>query len=139
MALTRVHLPEKLRSRLTEMTGQVLLGIRSLHHGARLAGFCSFTALIWFLDAATAVILARALGLNLGFAVALLMITGIGLSSALPSTPGNVGVFQFVTVSVLAPFGFSHSDALAYALIGQAANYIVVAFWGLIAVWRYNV
>jgi uncharacterized protein (TIRG00374 family) len=137
--LARLHLPEKLRGRLTQMTGQVLLGIRALHHGARLAGFCSFTALIWFLDAATAVILARALGLHLGFAVALLMITGIGLSSALPSTPGNVGVFQFVTVSVLAPFGFSHSDALAYSLIGQTLNYILVAFWGLIAVWRYNV
>jgi uncharacterized protein (TIRG00374 family) len=137
--LTRVHLPGKLRSRLTEMTGQVLLGIRSLHHGARLAGFCSFTALIWFLDAASAVILARALGLDLGFAIALLMLTGIGLSSALPSTPGNVGIFQFVTVTVLIPFGFSHSDALAYALIGQALNYLVVACWGLIGVWRYNV
>jgi glycosyltransferase 2 family protein len=137
--LARLHLPEKWRGRLTHLTGQVLLGIRSLHHGVRLAGFCSFTALIWFLDAASAVILARALGLHLGFPVALLMLTGIGLSSALPSTPGNVGVYQFVTVSVLAPFGFTHSDALAYSLIGQAIGYILVAFWGLIGVWRYNV
>ena len=137
--LARVRLPEKLLVRLMQMVDQVLLGIRSLHHGARLAGFCSFTALIWFLDAASSVILARALGLDLGFAVALLMLTGIGLSSALPSTPGNVGVFQFVTVSVLAPFGFSHSDALAFALICQALNYLIVAFWGLIAAWRYNV
>ena len=114
------------------MTGQVLLGVRSFHHGARLSGFCFLTGLIWFLDATSAVILARALSLPMGYPVALLMLTGIGLGSALPSTPGNVGVYQFVTISVLVPFGFSHSDALAYALIGQALNYLVVAFWGLI-------
>ena len=62
----------------------------------------------------------------------------IGLSSALPSTPGNIGVFQFVTVSVLVPFGVTHTDALAYALILQALNYVVVAILGLLALWRYN-
>jgi uncharacterized protein (TIRG00374 family) len=134
----RLPLPEKFRLRLTGMTEQILLGIRTLHNGKRLAGFVTFTALIWFLDAASAVVLARALGLTFGFPIAFLMLTGIGLSSALPSTPGNVGVYQFVTVSVLVPFGIAHSDALAYALIGQASNYIVVAFWGLLAVWRYN-
>jgi uncharacterized protein (TIRG00374 family) len=136
--LGRLPLPEKLRHRLSQMAEQVLLGMRAFHDGSRLAGFSSLTGLIWFLDAAGAVILARALSLDIGFAVALLMLTGIGLSSALPSTPGNVGVFQFVTVSVLVPFGVARSDALAYALIGQALNYLVVAFWGLIALWRYR-
>jgi uncharacterized protein (TIRG00374 family) len=136
--IARLPLPEKFRHGLTEMTEQVLLGIRAFHDVRRLAGFCSLTALIWFLDAAGTVVLARSLGLDIGFAIAFLVLTGIGLSSALPSTPGNVGVFQFVTVSVLVPFGIARSDALAFALIGQAANYVVVAFWGLIAVWRFR-
>jgi uncharacterized protein (TIRG00374 family) len=136
--VSRLPFPEKLRHRLLEMAGQVMLGLRSLHHPARLAGFCSLTGLIWFLDAASSVILARAISLPLGFPVALLMLTAIGLGSALPSTPGNVGVFQFATVSVLVPFGFSHTDALAIGLISQAANYAVVALWGLLAMWRYN-
>ena len=134
----RLPVPEKLRHRLVQMTGQVLLGIGAFHHAGRLAGFCSLTMAIWFLDAASAVVLARALGLSFGFPIALLMLAGIGLSSALPSTPGNVGIFQFVTVSVLVPFGIAHSDALAYALICQAANYLIVALWGLVALWRYN-
>jgi uncharacterized protein (TIRG00374 family) len=134
----RFPLPYKLRQRLIEMIGQVLLGLRSLHHPTRLAGFCSLTGLVWFLDAAFSVVLARALALDLTFPVAFLMLTAIGLGSALPSTPGNIGVYQFATVSVLVPFGFTHTDALAYGLISQAANYAVVALWGLIALWRYN-
>ena len=35
-------------------------------------------------------------------------------------------------------FAITHADALAYAVIGQALNYLAVAYWGLIAVWRYN-
>ena len=38
----------------------------------------------------------------------------MGLASALPSTPGYVGIYQFVAVSVLTPFGFSRTDAIAY-------------------------
>jgi uncharacterized protein (TIRG00374 family) len=136
--LHRLPLPEKLRRALIHMAEQIVLGIRSLHHAGRLAGFCSLTATVWMLDALTAMVVARSLGLHLGFPVALLLLTSVGLGSALPSTPGSLGIYQFMTVTVLAPFGFSHSDALAYALISQALNYLVVAFLGLLAVWRYR-
>jgi uncharacterized protein (TIRG00374 family) len=135
--LQRFPLPETLRRALLHIAEQIVLGIRSLHHPVRLAGFCSLTVTVWILDAFTATLVARGLGLGLGFGVALLWLTSVGLGSALPSTPGSIGVYQFVTVTVLAPFGFSHSDALAYALITQGLNYLVVAFWGLIALWRY--
>jgi len=44
-------------------------------------------------------------GVHISFRIALLVLTALGLSSALPSTPGYVGIFQFVAVTVLAPFG----------------------------------
>jgi uncharacterized protein (TIRG00374 family) len=136
--LHRLPLPEKLRRALIHITGQIVLGIRSLHHPGRLAGFCSLTAAVWMLDALTAIVVARDLGLPLGLGLALLWLTAVGLGSAVPSTPGSLGVYQFVTVTVLAPFGFAHSDALTFALISQGLNYLVVAFLGLVALWRYN-
>ena len=57
-------------------------------------------------------------------------LTGLGLGSALPSTPGYVGIYQFVAVSVLVPFGVSKDAALAYILITQAVGYIVVLLLG---------
>ena len=63
----------------------------------------------------------------------------MGLSSAIPSTPGYVGIYQFVAVAVLVPFGFPRVDALAYSLVLQIMNYAVVTFWGLLGLWRINV
>ena len=31
-----------------------------------------------------------------------------------------LGIYQFVAVSVLTPFGFSRTDAIAYILVAQA-------------------
>jgi uncharacterized membrane protein YbhN (UPF0104 family) len=65
--------------------------------------------------------------------VALLLLAGLGLGSALPSTPGYIGIYQFVAVTVLTPFGFSRSDALAYILVAQFFNYLVVGSLGAVA------
>ena len=69
--------------------------------GTRFAGFTVFTILIWSADAFSVAVSARALDLQLPFSVAALLLCGLGLGSAVPSTPGYVGIFQFVTESVL--------------------------------------
>jgi hypothetical protein len=66
------------------------------------------------------------------------LITGLGLGSALPSTPGYVGIYQFVAVSVLVPFGFSRTDAIAYILLAQALQYVIITALGLIGFWQYR-
>ena len=83
--------------------------------------FSRLTVVIWCLDALGAVIGGAALGLrDSDLAVAFLLIAGLGVGSALPSTPGYVGIYQFVAVTVLTPFGFSRTDAIAYILVAQA-------------------
>jgi uncharacterized membrane protein YbhN (UPF0104 family) len=94
------------------------------------------TAIIWFLDGVTVVVGARAIGLIMPLPVAFLLVAGLGLGSALPSTPGYVGVYQFVAVSVLTPFGFSQSDAIAHILLYQAMTTAVFLFWGLLGLSR---
>ena len=91
---------------------------------------------VWMLDALSTLIGMHALGLATSLPVALLLITGLGLGSALPSTPGYVGIYQFVAVSVLTPFGFSRTNAIAYILLAQALQYVLITFWGLIAIMR---
>ncbi|HEY7209602.1 MAG TPA: lysylphosphatidylglycerol synthase domain-containing protein, partial [Bryobacteraceae bacterium] len=71
----------------------------------------------------------RALGLSATLTIALLLTTGLALSSALPSTPGYVGIYQFVAVSVLTPFGFRKTNAIAFILLFQVLQYIVISFW----------
>lgn len=129
--LARLPLPSGLRLGLEDTLRQGLRGIRSLHDGSRLSRFLLLTAVIWFLDVVTALVTAAALGISISPQLAFLLLAGLGLGSALPSTPGYVGIYQFVAVSILTPFGVSKNDAIAYILLFQATIYIVVMVWGL--------
>ena len=136
--LQRVPLPDRLRSRLVAACDQGLRGLRAFHHVGRLPGFCAFSAAIWILDALATTITAKALALSIALPVAFLLLAALGLGSALPSTPGYVGIYQFVAVTVLTPFGLSRTDAIAYILLAQALSYVVIGIWGSIGIARYR-
>jgi len=121
----------RFRKPLLALAEQVLLGLRAFHEWGRFLGFSGLTVAIWLMDAFTSMTIGRGLGLDIRFPVAMLLLTGLGLSSALPSTPGYVGIFQFVAVTVLAPFGVGRDQALAFILVWQAVGYVVVLLYGL--------
>jgi glycosyltransferase 2 family protein len=134
--LRRIPLPERLREPALRLAGQVLSGMRAFHSWRRFAGFAGLTVVIWMSDTLGAMAMGRALGLAIPFSTAFLLLTGMGLGSALPSTPGYVGIYQFVAVTVLVPFGFSRDSAIALILVLQAMGYAVILTFGLIAVYR---
>jgi uncharacterized protein (TIRG00374 family) len=136
--LNRLPLPRRLRERLVAVFEQGLRGLRAFHHLGRLSAFCGFSTAIWILDAVATTITAKALALDVPLSVAFLLLAGLGLGSALPSTPGYVGIYQFVAVTVLTPFGLSRTDAIAYILVAQALSYVVIGVWGAIGIARYR-
>ena len=129
--LAALPFPASLRPRLESLLSRFLDGMRSLQDFRRLAFFVALTAFVWIVDGLGTMLGAYMLRLHLTLPQALLLLAGLGLSSAIPSTPGYVGVYQFVAVTMLSPFGFSKSDALAYILVAQAFNYVIVTVWGL--------
>lgn len=136
--LDRLPFPDRFRAGVSRAVENALRGLRAFHDLRRLLMFLGLTAVIWTLDAAGVVVGASALGLEMSFPLAFLLIAALGLGSALPSTPGYVGIYQFVAVSVLTPFGFSRNDAIAYILVAQALGYVVIGFWGAIGLLRYR-
>lgn len=137
-AVEYAPLPGPLRLRLITAIEHGLRGMRAFHDARRLSAFLGLTVLIWSLDALGAVIVGTALGFRMPITVAFLLNSSLGLGSALPSTPGYVGIYQFVAVTVLTPFGFSRTDAIAYILVAQALMYVVIGFWGALGLWRYR-
>jgi len=129
--LVRIPMPAGWRKTLMKLAEQILLGMRAFHDWGRFAGFVFLTLVIWGADSMGAIVAARGLGLHFSFGIALLLLTGMGLGSALPSTPGYVGVYQFVAVTILTPFGIPRDAALAYILVVQVAGYLVVTLFGL--------
>lgn len=136
--LQRFPVSEAIKTRLAELLNKFLLGMRALQHPSRATIFLSLTAIIWSIDVVVALFVAEAFGLALTAPQVLFLLAALGLSSAIPSTPGYIGVYQFVAVSVLTPFGISDSQAVVYILAFQAMTYVLVLVWGLIGLWRMN-
>jgi len=134
--LTRLPLPSTVRARLVSLLAQFLLGMRALQEARRALSFASLTAVVWLIDSVVAIEVATAFHLALAVPQALLLLAALGLASAVPSTPGFVGVYQFVAATVLTPFGFSRSQALVFIIALQAVNYAVVIVWGGTGFWR---
>jgi hypothetical protein len=134
--LRKVPIPAGITEKLIGIMEKVLAGIRALHDAKRLFIFLGFTIVIWSCDSVMTVVGMWALGMSISLPVAFLLITGLAMGSALPSTPGYVGIYQFVAVSVLVPFGFSRTDAIAYILLFQALQFATYAFWGMLALTR---
>jgi len=130
--LDRLPLAGHVRARLGLRIQQFLQGARALQNLERMLGYAVLTALIWLLDILFAIFIADSFQLHLALPEAILLLTALGLSSAVPSTPGYVGVFQFVAVTVLVPFGFMKSEALVYILTYQLVTYIVTIILGLL-------
>jgi glycosyltransferase 2 family protein len=112
--------------------------MRALQHPGSLAGFVFLTFVAWGFDSIFAIQIASALHLSLSFFQALILLAALGLSSAIPSTPGYIGIYQFVAVSLFPLFGFTQSQSLAYIIILQAIAYLSVILWGFMGLWRLN-
>jgi uncharacterized protein (TIRG00374 family) len=123
-------LSPKLQAQVEGILRNGLQGIRSFHDYSRLARFALFTAIIWSADAVTTIVLAQSIHVRITLPMAFLLTAGLALGSALPSTPGYVGIYQFVATSILMPFGLSRTAAIAYILMYQALNYVIVLSWG---------
>ncbi len=134
--LQKLPFPAGLRAKLSGILDQVMSGAQALHNPSRLAAFLGMTGVIWLLDAISTGVGAWALGFSIPLPLAFLLIAGLGLGSALPAAPGYVGIYQFVAVSVLTPFGISKPDAIAYILLAQGLQYVSVMIWGPIALWQ---
>ncbi len=128
----KLPIPAPLTEKLIGIMEKVLDGIRALHDLRRVLIFGGFTLAIWSCDTFTAIIGMQALGMSMSPPVAFFLITGLALGSVLPSTPGYVGIYQIVAISVLVPFGYSNADAIAYILLFQVLQFANYAVWGLL-------
>lgn len=136
--IDRLPLPERLRAPIQTMVERFLFGMRAFQSARRALAFCALTAAIWSVDVVIALLVGRGFHLELTVVQAILLLAALGLSSAAPSTPGYIGIYQFVAVSVLTPFGYTQDQALVFILAFQAVTYAMVLIFGLLGLWRLN-
>lgn len=131
-------LPQPYRIKLLEFFNQFSEGLNSLNGLKRIMQFAGLTCCIWLMDATGAIFLAYILKIDLLLSQAFVLLAALGLSSAIPSTPGSLGVYQYVAVTTLAPFGIPKADALAYILVSQILGYVIIVFLGILSAMKFN-
>jgi glycosyltransferase 2 family protein len=136
--LGRFSMAPKVAHRLESAIEHIASGIRAFHDPTSFALFLLLTIAIWGMDSYAITVLAHALGMQISIAVALLLLVGLGVGSALPSTPGYIGIYQFVAVTVLVPFHFTRSAAIAFILVAQAGGLVVTGVLGLAGLLQYR-
>ncbi len=113
----------------------VLLGIRVLDRWPTTLLIQAGYLVTWCTLGVASYITMLALGIDLPPVAALVVVAVVQLGTAVPSTPGKIGVFQYLSVVALGLFGVSGDVALSYGIVLHFVSYVPVMSLGAFGVW----
>lgn len=99
----------------------------------------ALSAVAWTASISTFWAAGQAVGVELSFAQAALMCSGVALATIVPSGPGYLGTFELTAVGIATSFGIDPDDAFALALLVHAMLLTVTSVGGVIAALRLGV
>jgi uncharacterized membrane protein YbhN (UPF0104 family) len=83
--------------------------------------------------AVAAYIIARSLEIDVSLTEALFVTAVLNLGSAVPSSPGYVGTYEWLGVASLGLLDVDHEPALAFTILVHAAWYVPTTLFGAVA------
>lgn len=124
------------RERIGGVVRRFALGLHALSHFRRWAQVAGVTAGVWAAEACSVWLVLRGLGLPVSWPGALVVLGLLGLGLLVPSTPGALGVYEFMVVTGLGLYGVSAAQGLAAAVVLRAITLGVILPLGLVSLWR---
>jgi glycosyltransferase 2 family protein len=120
------------RGALRRFLVQAQPGFAALSKPGVLPGALLLSFLAWLFEAVMILVCARSMALTLSFPSTILVLLGINLALALPSTPASAGPFEGATVAVLMLAGIAKEPSLAFALFYHALQVLPVTVAGVV-------
>jgi uncharacterized membrane protein YbhN (UPF0104 family) len=99
------------------IAGRLLDGLSNLQRPRVMLAAAGWSLLAWFFAGMTNLVLLKAFGLSVSVGIAFFLLVVLHLGVAVPSMPGRIGVFEGLSLVVLALFGIEANVALAYGII----------------------
>jgi len=132
------RLPWADRTDLGEMAGSLIDGFSGIATPRLGLPILFWSILIWAVISAYywVVLLAFEPGQPYVAGLAVASITALGMT--IPSSPGFIGVFEFLTRETMVLFGMVPDVALGYALVAHAVVYVVYSLLGLASMFQQN-
>ena len=123
-------LPHRVRAPVAGLTDEVLAGLEGLRSPVHLLGAVISSFATWGIEALTYLLVMHAFGLELNYAVALLLVGAVNLAGLIPASPGQVGVYEFVVISILTALGIAAPLATACAVVVHMAIWLPITLAG---------
>jgi glycosyltransferase 2 family protein len=121
--------------RLDHAVSELVHGLSGLRNKSVALTAFVWTIAAWLLSALSAYLVLLAFpALHLPLAAGVLVVVAVGLGMILPSPPAAVGVFEGAALIGLNAYGISHSQALPYALVLHALNFVPFVVFGAVVV-----
>lgn len=117
VAMFAQWLPEAIRAKLDQMIQSALEGVAGIFRPLHAIGFLLLTGFIWIVEVAIVYIVATSVGLPLALGNALLVLLVLAIGSMVPSSPGQVGTYEFVGLAALALVALQGPLALAFIVL----------------------
>jgi uncharacterized membrane protein YbhN (UPF0104 family) len=118
---------------------RVTAGARALQSPRTAAGVLGLTFTLAFTSTLIAWTVASAVGISLSPIEAVLFLSGVALSLAIPAGPAAIGTFEFVGVSILSGLGHRPELALATVLLLRLVTYLPPILGGVGSLWALHV
>lgn len=125
-----IPLGTKPREKMFSLAEGLLSGVKVFYHYKTLIPFLLTTFIIWCFDAIGFMALASSFSANLQFAQSLVFIAALAFASSLPSTPGYVGVYQSVAVTILPLFFIEVNTAFLIVTVHQTVFLFLTLIMG---------
>ena len=130
-----VWLPPPLAEAVAAFSHRFLDGMELLRN-ARLAALALVTCgVIWLVEGALYWCLARAFGLDLSAAGALVVMVAANLVVSLPLTPGHLGAYEVAVGGIATEVGIRAADAVGFAVGAHLLLILFIVLAGIPAAW----
>jgi uncharacterized membrane protein YbhN (UPF0104 family) len=131
-------LPERLRLQLLNRTEAGLKSLSVMHRRFDLLKLALLSVLIWCTAVWTNLLTFQALGLQLPWTAAAVLLVVLQAGISVPSVPGRIGLFQYLCILSLGLFGVSQAEGLSYGILLQAIVFIPPTLLSAGALWAFG-
>ena len=125
-------LPTKLGSFLSNLTAKFIDGLSTIKDINRLFKILISSVLCWLSSVLTMWIGFKAFNMEDSFIIASFVLTVLSISSLIPASPGNVGVYEYFCVFTFNVLGYSAEKGTAFSIVMHGAQYLFIVILGII-------
>ncbi|HEX7555019.1 MAG TPA: lysylphosphatidylglycerol synthase transmembrane domain-containing protein [Leptolinea sp.] len=130
------YLPARFRQGILRQINNLLTSLECVRNFRQLMNIFIWTFLIWVFGFGTNLLVFWAMGLPLSFLPSIFLLVVLQVGVAVPSSPGRIGVFHYLTVLALSVFSIDKGVALSCGIILHLIVYVPLTVLGAYYIWE---